>query len=74
MKVGEESMLQATRIELGLSARRIGQLSERIREVDTRLSQLVECHTPQLLDVVRVAPVTAATLLITVGQPGTPGN
>ncbi|GGW96919.1 hypothetical protein [Streptomyces noursei] len=61
-------MLQATRITLGLLAQRIGQLSEQIRDVDARLARLVECHAPQLLEVVGVGPDTAVTLLITVGD------
>ncbi|MEU3350892.1 IS110 family transposase [Streptomyces sp. NPDC037389] len=65
---GEESVLQATRITLGLLASRIGQLSEQIREVEARLARLVEGHAPQLLDVVGIGPDTAATLLITVGD------
>ncbi|MDT9698196.1 transposase [Streptomyces sp. P17] len=63
---GEESVLQATRVTLGLLAHRIGQLSEQIREVDVRLARLVKCHAPQLLDVVGVGPDTAVALLITV--------
>ncbi|WP_436845994.1 IS110 family transposase [Streptomyces chartreusis] len=66
--VGEESVLQATRITLGLLASRIGQLSEQIRDVETRLARLVKCHAPQLLDVVGIGPDTAVTLLITVGD------
>ena len=65
---GEESVLQATRITLGLLAHRIGQLSEQIRDVDVRLARLVKCHAPQLLDVVGIGPDTAVTLLITVGD------
>jgi transposase len=64
----EESVLQATRITLGLLAHRIGQLSEQIRDVDARLARLVECHAPQWLDVVGIGPDTAVTLLITVGD------
>ncbi|GAB2891650.1 hypothetical protein GCM10027074_69830 [Streptomyces deserti] len=63
-EVGEESVLQATRITLGLLASRIGQLSEQIREVDARLARLVKCHAPQLLDVVGIGPDTAVALLI----------
>ncbi|WJV44785.1 hypothetical protein [Streptomyces flavofungini] len=48
----EGAVLQATRITLGLLAHRIGQLSEQIRDVDARLARLVECHAPQLLEVV----------------------
>ncbi|WP_107424666.1 IS110 family transposase [Streptomyces sp. Ag82_O1-15] len=66
--VGEESVLQATRITLGLLADRIGRLSEQIRDVEARLARLVECHAPQLLDVVGIGPDTAVTLLITVGD------
>ncbi|WP_405621106.1 transposase [Streptomyces sp. NBC_00076] len=66
--VGEESVLQATRITLGLLAHRIGQLSEQIRDVDARLARLVKCHAPQLLDVVGIGPDTAVALLITVGD------
>ncbi|MET7356320.1 transposase [Streptomyces mirabilis] len=60
-------MLQATRITLGLLAHRIGQLSEQIRDVDARLARLVDCHAPQLLEVVGIGPDTAVALLITVG-------
>ncbi|WP_443058598.1 IS110 family transposase [Streptomyces sp. NBC_00775] len=67
-EVGEESVLQATRITLGLLAHRIGQLSEEIREVEARLTRLVERHAPQLLEVVGIGPDTAVTLLITVGD------
>ncbi len=67
-EVGEESVLQATRVTLRLLAHRIGQLSEQIRDVETRLARLVECHAPQLLDVVGIGPDTAVTLLITVGD------
>ncbi len=65
---GEAGVLQATRVTLGLLAHRIGQLSEQIRDVDARLARLLECHAPQLLDVVGVGPDTAVTLLITVGD------
>ncbi|WP_244181593.1 transposase [Streptomyces curacoi] len=67
-EAGKESVLQATRITLGLLARRIDQLSEQIREVDARLARLVECHAPQLLEVVGIGPDTAVALLITVGD------
>ncbi|MFF0793726.1 IS110 family transposase [Streptomyces spiralis] len=67
-EVGAESVLQATRITLGLLASRIGQLSEQIRDVEARLARLVKCHAPQLLDVVGIGPDTAVTLLITVGD------
>ncbi|WP_406472087.1 transposase [Streptomyces sp. NBC_01615] len=67
-EVGEESMLEATRITLGLLADRIGQLSEQIRDVDVRLARLVDCHVPQLLEVVGVGPDTAVALLIAVGD------
>lgn len=46
---GEESVLQATRITLGVLASRIGQLSEEIREVDARLARLVEGRQNRLL-------------------------
>jgi transposase len=65
---GEESVLQATRITLGLLAQRIGQLSEQIREVDTRLARLVKGHAPQLLEAVGIGPDTAVALLIAVGD------
>ncbi|WP_323138761.1 transposase [Streptomyces mirabilis] len=61
-------MVQATRSTLGLLAHRIGQLSEEIRDVEARLARLVECHAPQLLEVVGIGPDTAVTLLITVGD------
>jgi transposase len=65
---GEESVLQATRITLGLLAHGIGQLSEQIREVDDRLARLMDCHAPQLLEAVGIGPDTAVALLITVGD------
>ncbi|MFG2629150.1 IS110 family transposase [Streptomyces sp. NPDC048473] len=67
-EVGDEAVLQATRITLGLLACRIGQLSEQIRDVDARLARLVKCHAPQLLEVVGIGPDTAVALLITVGD------
>nr|WP_246430567.1 hypothetical protein [Streptomyces rectiverticillatus] len=69
----KESVLQATRITLGLLARRIGQLSEQIRNVDARLARIVECHAPQLLDVVGIGPDTAVSHVADHcgGQPGT---
>ncbi|MGW7426032.1 IS110 family transposase [Streptomyces sp. NPDC054813] len=66
--VGAESVAQATRITLALLAHRIGRLSEEIRDVEARLTRLVERHAPQLLDVVGIGPDTAVTLLITVGD------
>ncbi|WP_456317182.1 IS110 family RNA-guided transposase [Streptomyces mirabilis] len=65
---GEEPVVQATRITLGLLAHRIGQLSEQIRDVEARLTRFVERHAPQLLDVVGIGPDTAVALLITVGD------
>lgn len=65
---GEAGVLQATRVTLGLLACRIGQLSEQIRDVDARLARLVDCHAPQLLEVVVIGPDTAVALLITVGD------
>jgi transposase len=59
---GEESVLQTTRITLGLLAHRIGQLSEQIRDVDARLARLVECHAPRLLDVVGIGARTRPSL------------
>jgi hypothetical protein len=67
-EAGVESVLRATRITLGLLARRIGQLSEQIRNVDARLVRLVERHAPQPLEVVGIGPDTAVALLITVGD------
>ncbi|MGW1627625.1 transposase, partial [Streptomyces sp. NPDC002172] len=64
-EVGAESVVQATRVTL---AYRIGQLSEQTRDVEARPARLVQCHTPQLLDVVGIGPDTAVTLLITVGD------
>ncbi|MET9073217.1 IS110 family transposase [Streptomyces sp. NPDC004232] len=66
--VDAESVVQATRITLGLLAHRIGQLSEQIRDVEARLTRLVKCHAPQLLDVVGIGPDTAVALLIAVGD------
>ncbi|GGX23950.1 transposase [Streptomyces noursei] len=67
-EVGAESVARATRITLGLLAHRIGQHSEEIRDVEARLSRLVERHAPQLLDVAGIGPDTAVALLITVGD------
>ncbi|AJC60686.1 transposase [Streptomyces sp. 769] len=65
---GEEAVLHATRITLSVLARRIGQLTEQIRDLEDRLARLVERHAPQLLAVVGIGPDTAVTLLITVGD------
>ena len=67
-EVGAESVVQATRITLGLLAHRIGRLSEEIRDVETRIARLVERQASQLLDVVGIGPDTAVALLITVGD------
>ncbi|MCX4671134.1 transposase [Streptomyces sp. NBC_01381] len=67
-EAGEGSVLQATRITLGLLAGRVGQLSGQIREVDARLARLVESHAPQLLEVVGIGPDTAVALLIAAGD------
>lgn len=61
-EAGAESVVEATRITLGLLAHWIGQLSEEVRDVEARLTRLVECHAPQLLDVVGIGPDTAVTL------------
>ncbi|GAA1930915.1 hypothetical protein GCM10009753_75930 [Streptantibioticus ferralitis] len=61
-------MLRATPITLCLLARRIGQLTEQIQDVEGRLARLVERHAPQLLTVVGIGPDTAVTLLITMGD------
>jgi hypothetical protein len=39
-----------------------------VRDVDDRLARLVECHAPQLRDVVGIGPDVAVTLLITAGD------
>ncbi|MFI5519961.1 IS110 family transposase [Streptomyces platensis] len=65
---GEETVLHATRMTLGLLAQRIGQLTEQIQDLERRLARLVERHAPQLLTVVGIGPDTAVTLLITVGD------
>ncbi|MET9497651.1 transposase [Streptomyces sp. NPDC006552] len=65
---GEEMVLQATRITLGLLACRIGQLSEQIEDVEARMARLVACHAPQLLEVVGIGPNTAVALLFAVGD------
>ncbi|MFF2204111.1 transposase [Streptomyces sp. NPDC058145] len=67
-EAGAESVVEATRITPGPLAHRIGQLSEEVRDVEARLTRLVERHAPQLLDVVGIGPDTAVTLLITVGD------
>ncbi|MER6031894.1 transposase [Streptomyces sp. NPDC001851] len=61
----EKAVLHVT---LGLLARRIRQLSEEVRELEGRLTRLVERHAPQLLEVVGIGPDTAVTLLITIGD------
>lgn len=51
-----------------LLARRIRQLSEEVRELEVRLTRLVERHAPRLLEVVGIGPDTAVTLLTTIGD------
>jgi transposase len=65
---GEEAVLRATRTTLCLPARRIGQLTEQIHDLEGRLARPVERHAPQLLAVVGIGPDTAVTLLVTVGD------
>ncbi|MFF3980736.1 IS110 family transposase [Streptomyces sp. NPDC001828] len=67
-EAGTETVLQATRITLGLLASRIGQLTEQIRDLEKRMTRLVDGYAPQLLEVVRIGADTAVTLLITVGD------
>lgn len=64
----EGAVLHATHVTLGLLARRIRQLSDEVRELEGRLTRLVERHAPQLLEVVGIGPDTAVTLLITIGD------
>ncbi|WP_369392447.1 hypothetical protein AB5J72_36330 [Streptomyces sp. CG1] len=59
---------------LCLLAQRIGQLTDQIQDLESRLALLAERHAPQLLTVVGIGPDTAVTLLITMGQPGTTGQ
>ncbi|MEU2334650.1 IS110 family transposase [Streptomyces sp. NPDC013172] len=64
----EGAVLHATHVTLGLLARRIGQLSEEVHNLEGRLPRLVERRAPQLLEVVGIGPDTAVTLLITTGD------
>ncbi|WP_234017688.1 IS110 family transposase [Streptomyces sp. FxanaC1] len=59
---------QATRIALGLLGQRIDQLTRQIRDLERRLTGLVERHFPQMLVPVGIGPDSAATLLITMGD------
>ncbi|OIJ96399.1 transposase [Streptomyces monashensis] len=64
----EGAVLHATHVILGLLARRIRQLSDAVQDLEGRLTRLVECHAPQLLEAVGIGPDTAVTLLIRIGD------
>jgi transposase len=64
----KDAVGQATRIALCLLAQRIDQLTGQIRDLERRLTVLVERHFPQLLVPVGIGPDSAATLLITMGD------
>ncbi|WP_329181190.1 IS110 family transposase [Streptomyces decoyicus] len=64
----KDAVGQATRIALCLLAQRIDQLTEQIRDLERRLTGLVQRHFPQLLIPVGIGPDSAATLLITMGD------
>ncbi|WDT58460.1 IS110 family transposase [Streptomyces sp. G7(2002)] len=64
----KDAVGQATRIALCLLAQRIDQLTGQIRDLERRLTGLVERHFPQLLVPVGIGPDSAATLLITMGD------
>ncbi|WP_236580127.1 IS110 family transposase [Streptomyces sp. HM190] len=65
---GESAVAQATHMTLSMLAERIEQLTGQIDELNQRLTQLVEHHSPQLLVPVGIGPDSAVTLLITMGD------
>jgi transposase len=56
------------RYTLALLARRIGRLTEEIRELNHQLNTIINAHTPRLQERVGVGPDNAAALLITAGD------
>jgi transposase len=56
------------RYTLALLADRIRRLSQEIRELNHRLTTVINAHRPQLLERVGIGPDNAAALLITAGD------
>lgn len=51
-----------------LLARRIGQLTQEIADLDAQMAAILASHNPQLLDTYGVGPDTAAALLVAAGD------
>ncbi|GAA3196855.1 MULTISPECIES: IS110 family transposase [Streptomyces] len=65
---GTDPVLRATRFTLRTLAERIQQLNVQARELQQRLSELIEEHYPQLIATVGFGPQSAAVLLIAMGD------
>ncbi|MEU9406624.1 IS110 family transposase [Streptomyces sp. NPDC048281] len=65
---GTDPVLRATRFTLCTLAERIEQLDVQARELQQRLSELIEGHYPKLIDAVGVGPHSAAALLVAMGD------
>ncbi|MER6572841.1 IS110 family transposase [Streptomyces sp. NPDC001093] len=67
---GEETdpVLRATRFTLHALAERIEQLRAQARVLERRLSAVIGCHYPRLVDAVGIGPHSAAVLLTAIGE------
>ncbi|MFB6551074.1 IS110 family transposase [Streptomyces sp. NPDC056405] len=63
-----DPVVRATRFTLRVLAERIEQLRAQARVLEERLSDLVWCHHPQLIDAVGIGPHSAAVLLTAMGD------
>lgn len=63
-----DPVVRATRFTLRLLAERIEQLRAQFRVLECRLSDLIRCHHPRLVDAVGIGPHSAAVLLTVMGD------
>jgi transposase len=63
-----DPVVRATRFTLRVLAERIEQLRAQARVLEGRLSDLVRCHHPRLIDAVGIGPHSAAVLLTAMGD------
>lgn len=63
-----DPVVRATRFALRVLAERIEQLRMQARVLEHRLSELIRCHYPRLVDAVGIGPHSAAVLLTAMGD------
>ncbi|MEU3537910.1 IS110 family transposase [Streptomyces paromomycinus] len=63
-----DPVVRATRFTLRALAERIEQLRAQARALECRLTDLIQCHHPRLVDAVGIGPHSAAVLLTVMGD------